>query len=270
MNRECTQHDGGSIRKFYKGGEVNSLLPDLHHRPLDLVLVILIGTLPLIRFPGPRTISDEVIRTSAIETTISAASLLDLLNIWPWARLLWLLRRYGRSIPSLLWRRSENQSAKQSIPLWRSRRCIMNKSIPRGLNTRASSGNPSFLFGTVCHDAILLGQGHVNQLTKGIGLHKVQTFFELSAQAPTKMILFLGVTVSVITRVLTQVIKSLCILQYGASALGECQELIQFLFHQSFGYMVCSESIPKFFPADNMAIRLHGTIVIPPDTGSTT
>jgi hypothetical protein len=34
--------------------------------------------------------------------------------------------------------------------------------------------------------------------------------------------------------------------------------------------MVCPESIPKFFPGDNMAIRLHGTIVIPPDTGSTT
>jgi hypothetical protein len=34
--------------------------------------------------------------------------------------------------------------------------------------------------------------------------------------------------------------------------------------------MVCPESIPKFFLGDNMAIRLHGTIVIPPDTGSTT
>jgi hypothetical protein len=32
--------------------------------------------------------------------------------------------------------------------------------------------------------------------------------------------------------------------------------------------MMCSESIPKFFPGDNMAISLHGTIVIPPDTGS--
>jgi hypothetical protein len=54
----------------------------------------------------------------------------------------------------------------------------------------------------MCHDAIFLGQGHVNQLTKGIGLHKVQAFFELSAQAPMKMILLLGVTVSVITRAL--------------------------------------------------------------------
>jgi hypothetical protein len=32
--------------------------------------------------------------------------------------------------------------------------------------------------------------------------------------------------------------------------------------------MMCSESIPKFFPGDNMAFSLHGTVVIPPDTGS--
>jgi hypothetical protein len=32
--------------------------------------------------------------------------------------------------------------------------------------------------------------------------------------------------------------------------------------------MMCPERISKFFPGDNMAISLHGTIVIPPDTGS--
>jgi hypothetical protein len=94
------------------------------------------------------------------------------------------------------------------------------------LNTRGSSGNPSFLFGTMCRDTILLSQGHINQLTKGISLHKVQVFLEFSVQAPTKMILLLGVTVSVITRLLAQVIESLCVLQYGVGALGECQELI--------------------------------------------
>jgi hypothetical protein len=145
--------------------------------------------------------------------------------------LLWLLRRYGRSIPSLFLRRPENQSAKRSIPLWCSRRCILNESIPRGLNARGSSGNPSLLFGTVCRDAILLSQGHVNQLAEGICLYKVQTFFELSAQAPTETVLLLGVTIRVIARVLTQVIKSLCILQYGVGALSECQELIQFPLH---------------------------------------
>jgi hypothetical protein len=117
--------------------------------------------------------------------------------------LLWLLPRYGRFIPSLLLRRPENQSAKWSIPLWRSRRCIMNKSILRGLNARGSSGNPALLFGMVCRDTILLSQGYVNQLTERICLYKVQTFFELSAQASTEAVLLLGVTIRVIARILT-------------------------------------------------------------------
>jgi hypothetical protein len=112
----------------------------------------------------------------------------------------------------LLLRRPENQSAKWSLPLGCSRRCILNESIPRRLNTRGTSGNFSLLFGTVCRDAILLGQGHVNQLTEGICLYKVQTFSELSAQSPTEMVLLFGVTIRVIARVLTQVIKNLCIL----------------------------------------------------------
>jgi hypothetical protein len=83
----------------------------------------------------------------------------------------------------------------------------------------------------VCHDTILLSQGHVNQLTESICLYKVQTFFELSAQASTEMVLFLGVIIRVITRVLTQVIKSLCILQYDTGTLGKYQEFIQFALH---------------------------------------
>jgi hypothetical protein len=88
VNKECTRHDGSSVRKFCKGGEVNSPLSDLYYWLLALVLVTLIGTLSLIRFLGPRRIPDEMIRTSTIETAIIAASLLDLLNIWPWAKLL--------------------------------------------------------------------------------------------------------------------------------------------------------------------------------------
>jgi hypothetical protein len=157
MNRKCTRHDGGSIRKFRKGCEVNSPLPDLHHWLLALALVLLIRILPLERLLGPRTIFDEVVRTTAIETAIGATPLLKQLIIWLWAKLLRLLWRHWRSVSSWLLRWPENQSARWSIPLWRSGRCIPNKSIPRWLNTRGSSGNPSFLFGTVCRDAILLG-----------------------------------------------------------------------------------------------------------------
>jgi hypothetical protein len=81
MNRKYTRHDRGSIPKFCKGGKVNSSLPDLHHWSLALVLVILIRTLPLIRLPRPRTIFNKVVHTTAIETTIGAASLLKLLSV---------------------------------------------------------------------------------------------------------------------------------------------------------------------------------------------
>jgi hypothetical protein len=53
-------------------------------------------------------------------------------------------------------------------------------------------------------------------------------------------------------------------------ALGECQKFIQFPLHQSFRNMVCPEGSPKFLPGDNMAIGLHGTMVIPPNAGGTT
>jgi hypothetical protein len=84
----------GLLWKFCKGGEVDSPLPDLHYLLLALALIVLIRTLPLKRLPGPRIIFDKVVCTPAVETTISAALLLKLLNIWPWAELLWLLRRH--------------------------------------------------------------------------------------------------------------------------------------------------------------------------------
>jgi hypothetical protein len=131
VNRKCTRHDGSSIWKFCQSGEVNPYLPDLHHRLLAFVLVTLSRALPWIRFLGPRTIPDEMIRASAIETAIVAASLWHLLNIWPWARWLCLLRRNGRSIPSLLLGWPENQSARWGIPLRCSEWGIGNNPLPR-------------------------------------------------------------------------------------------------------------------------------------------
>jgi hypothetical protein len=131
VDRKCTRHYGGSFWKFCKGGEVNSPLPDLHYSLLSLALVVQIRILPLKRLLGPRTILNKVIRTPAIETTISVASLLKLLNVWPCAKLLRLLRRHWRSIPSLLLGRAENQSARWGILLRCSDMCVGNHTIPR-------------------------------------------------------------------------------------------------------------------------------------------
>jgi hypothetical protein len=85
-----------------------------------------------------------------------------------------------------------------------------------------------------------------------------------------EMLLFLGIIIRVIPRVLAQMIKSLCILEYSVGALCECQKFIQLPLHQSFRNMVCPEGRLKFLPGDNVASGLHGTMVLPPNAGSAT
>jgi hypothetical protein len=81
-------------------------------------------------------------------------------------------------------------------------------------------------------------------------------------------ILLLSIIVNVITRILAYMIESLCILQYRAGALGECQEFIQLPLQQSFRNVMYPEGSPKFLPGNNMSSGLHGAIIIPPNAGS--
>jgi hypothetical protein len=71
---------------------------------------------------------------------------------WSW--------RHWRSIPSLLLRWAENQSARCDILLLCSELRVRNNSIPWWLNTRGSSRSLPFLLGTMCHDTVFLGQSH--------------------------------------------------------------------------------------------------------------
>jgi hypothetical protein len=73
-----------------------------------------------------------------------------------------------------------------------------------------------------------------------------------------------------IARVLAQVIESLCILQYSAVALSKCQKFIELSLNESFQYMVRPKCGLEFFPGDDMSIRLHGIVVVPPNASSTT
>jgi hypothetical protein len=81
------------------------------------------------------------------------------------------------------------------------------------------------------------------------------------------MISFTGVSVRMITYVLTQVIESLCILHDSAGSLGQSQEFIELSLNESFWNVVRSESGLKFVPCDNMSCRLHGIIMVPPYAG---
>jgi hypothetical protein len=73
-----------------------------------------------------------------------------------------------------------------------------------------------------------------------------------------------------VSRVLAQVVKDLCILQDGAGSLSQIQKFIELLLNESFEDVVRSKSGPKLVPSDDMTGRLHGMIIIPPDAGSAT
>jgi hypothetical protein len=97
----------------------------------------------------------------------------------------------------------------------------------------------------MCCDTFFLGQSHIHKFIESISLNQVQTFLELCVENTTETLLFLGIIIRVIPRVLARMIKSLCILEYSAGPLCECQKFIQLLLHQSFRNMVCPEGSSK-------------------------
>ena len=103
MDRENTRHDWWSFGKLCKSSEINSPLSDLHHLLLALALVVLTGVLPCIRLLGLRAISGEMGSTAAIKASIVTVPTIELWGIWPWAKLLRLLKDW-RSESSLLLR----------------------------------------------------------------------------------------------------------------------------------------------------------------------
>jgi hypothetical protein len=73
----------------------------------------------------------------------------------------------------------------------------------------------------VGRDAVFLSDGHVDQLVESVGLYQIQSFFQLGIQASTKMIMFAGISVRMISRILAQVVEGLCVLHDSAGALSQ-------------------------------------------------
>jgi hypothetical protein len=84
-----------------------------------------------------------------------------------------------------------------------------------------------------------------------------------------ELISFLGIRVSMIARILAQVIESLCVLKYSAVSFSKCKKFIELSLNESFRDMVRPKGGLKFFPSDNMSIRLHGIVVVPQNASST-
>jgi hypothetical protein len=114
--RESTRHYWRTLGKFGESCEVHPPLADLYHMLLALPFVVRVGCFPLERFPGLRTISDEMGRAAAVETTIVVVSLVGRRKARPRALLLLLLGLWcWRPIESSLLGRPSYPSAWQIV-----------------------------------------------------------------------------------------------------------------------------------------------------------
>ena len=101
-------------------------------------------------------------------------------------------------------------------------------------------------------NVVVLSNGHIYQLIITIGADKVERLLELGVETTLESILLLGISVCMMTGILTQVIKDLYILKHGAGSLCKRQEFVQLPIHESLGNMMRPKGGPEFFPIDNI------------------
>ena len=83
----------------------------------------------------------------------------------------------------------------------------------------------------------------------------MEALSELGVETAAETIPLLGITISMITSILAQVIKDLCILQYRAVSLCQCQEFIHLPIHESLRNMMRPKGGPEFVLEDYMVSR---------------
>jgi 2-keto-3-deoxy-6-phosphogluconate aldolase len=74
----------------------------------------------------------------------------------------------------------------------------------------------------VSYNAILLGDGQVDQLIEAISMDSVEMLTQLGVETPAEAVSLLFIGISMITCVMAQVVEGLSILQYRAGSLIEC------------------------------------------------
>jgi hypothetical protein len=105
------------------------------------------------------------------------------------------------------------------------------------------------------YNTILLGDGQVDQLIEAISPNNVEMLTQLGVEIPAEAVSLLLIGIGMITYVLAQVIEGLCILQYRAGSLIECQKFIQLAIKNSSWDVVPSESSLEFLPRNFMTSR---------------
>jgi hypothetical protein len=122
----------------------------------------------------------------------------------------------------------------------------------------------SLLLCPVSYNAILLGDGHVDQLIEAISPDSVESFWQLGIETPAEAIPLLLIRISMIPCILAQVVEGLRILQYRAGSLIEGQEFIQLPIKNASWDVVSSEGGLELLPRYLSISGEHSTKVIPP------
>jgi len=107
----------------------------------------------------------------------------------------------------------------------------------------------------MCRNKILLSNSQIHQIIERISTDKIESFLQLGAEASTEAFTLLSVGIRIMTSILTQVIKSLGILEYGSSALSQSQKLIEFTIKKSSRDMMSSKGILELIPIYHMTSR---------------
>jgi hypothetical protein len=87
---------------------------------------------------------------------------------------------------------------------------------------------------------------------------------ELGVEPSPEVVPLLLIRVCMITHILAQVIESLGVLQYRASPLSQCQELIKLAIQYSCGNVMYPERSLEFLPHRYVVGRQHGEKMVPP------
>jgi hypothetical protein len=140
---------------------------------------------------------------------------------------------------------------------------VRNNPEPLGLSRWCCHWCLSLLLCPVSYNAILLGDGQVDQLIEAICPDSVESP-QLGVETPAEAVSLLLIRIGMVTCILAQVVEGLSVLQYHAGSLIKCQKLIQLAIENSSGNVVPSESGLEFFPSHFMTSGEHSTEVVPP------
>jgi hypothetical protein len=132
---------------------------------------------------------------------------------------------------------------------------VGNNPEPLGLSGGCCHWCLSLLLCPMRYNTILLGDGQVDQLIEAISPNNVEMLTQLGVEIPAEAVSLLLIGIGMITYVLAQVIEGLCILQYRAGSLIECQKFIQLAIKNSSWDVVPSESSLEFLPRNFMTSR---------------